>query len=317
MSRSRLPCVVLLLSMLALVGLPSNAAAQFGRIKKALGDKAKASACVPDRPPTIIQTVSLTAAQMAAINAGLDAEIAAAPGLFAQADKDQAAADSAMKEYQKANEAYDKANQRYQKCAEKVEADESAKNEKLSQKSEAASQKLQGEIDTAGMQSLATRAAAAAERVSQGKGTAEDRATMAQFQQMMAGVSASGAQATAATQEAATYSSGGRARLEKACGLEPEAPVQPANAELPGQKIRKAGANGAKMSDQDYQLGRETLLALAMSNSVVKGSGGGGGGGGGGASGQPSDEEAKKMNEQIKAAAQKICQMNKAQVPLF
>jgi hypothetical protein len=302
------------LLLLVSTGLPSTAAAQLGKLKKALGDKAKESACVPDRPPTIIQTVTLSAAQMAAINAGLDAEIEAAPALYAQADKDQEAAEERMKEYNKAHEAYqkegeayEKARQKHEKCAEKVQADESAEHEKLSQKSEAAGQKLQTEIDTAGMQDLAARAGAAAERVSQGKGTPEDHATMAQFQQMMAGVSASGAQVAAATQEVSSHNRQSQARLEKACGptpVAPEPPELPASAELPGAKMRKAGAKGAKMSDQEYHVGRETLLALAMSNSVVKGSGGGGG------------EEAKQ-NEQIKAAAQTICRMNKAKVPLF
>jgi hypothetical protein len=54
---------------------------------------------------------------------------------------------------------------------------------------------------------------------------------------------------------------------------------------------------------------------------VVKGPGGGGGGAGGQSSaspsGPPSDGEAEAMNEQIKATAGKICEMNKAHVPLF
>jgi hypothetical protein len=312
---------VLCLSILAIAGLPSDAAGQLGKLKKALGKKATESACVPDRPPTIISTVSLTAAQMAAINAGLDAELKAAPALFAQADEDQKKADQAMKDYEKAREAYDKAHGKWQTCADKVREEDNAKAEELGNKSEAASAKMQGEIDEQAMQDLAQRAAAAAERVSQGKGTAEDRATMAQFQAMMSGVSAANSQVAAAQQEAATHNSQSSGREEKVCGPEPQQPTQPEAAQLPGQKIRAAGAEAAKMSQDEYHIGRETLIALAMSNSVVKGSGGGGGGAGGQSSaspsGPPSDGEAEAMNEQIKATAGKICEMNKAHVPLF
>jgi hypothetical protein len=298
---------VFVLSFLVAAGGAPDAAAQFDRIKKALPKAAgagKPEACIPDRPPTYVETVNLTAAQMAAINAGFDAEIETAPVVFEEADRQQKAAEKAAKEYEKARADYDKRNEKYQACADKVLAADAAKSDELSQRSEAAGEAVGSQVNEADLEKLAARAAAAAERVSQGKGTAEDRQTMAEFQRVMAGIQTSSTQAASAQQEATEHNQQQDARLEKACGPRPVEPVPPSGPDLPGQKIREAGAKAARMSDRDYAVGREEMLALAMGHAVVK------------PSGKVSKDDADAMNQGIKEAGNKICALRKAGAPL-
>jgi hypothetical protein len=299
---------VLLLSVPVAAGGVPDAAAQFKKLKQALGDKAvdagKPAACIPSRPPTYIETVNLTSAQMTAINAGFDAEIQAAPAAYEEADRQQKAAEKEAKAYEKARADYDKRNEKYQAGADKALAADAAWSDELNQRAETAGEAAGGKAKEADLEKLGARAAAAAERVSQGKGTAEDRQTLAEFQQVMAGVQASGNQAVAASQEASEYDRQQDARVEKACGARPVEPVAPAGAELPGQKIRAAGAKAAGMSDRDYAAGREDLIALARSNAVVR------------PSGKVSQGEADAMNQAIKEAGNKICALQKANVPL-
>jgi len=307
-SRSRLHRVVLVLFFLVAAGDAPDAAAQFNKLKKALGDQAteagNPAGCVPARPPTYVETVNLTAAQMAAINAGFDAEIQTAPVAFEEADRQQKAAEKEAKEYEKARADYDKRNEKYQACADKATAADAARSDELNQTAETASGAVGDQVNEADLEKLAARAAAAAERVSQGKGTAEDRQTLAEFQQVMAGIQTSGAQAASAQQEASEHTRQQDARLEKACGTRPVEPVPPAGADLPGQKIREAGAKAAGMSDRDYAAGREEMIALAMGNAVVK------------PSGKVSQDEADAMNTAIKEAGKKVCALRKAGAPL-
>jgi hypothetical protein len=299
--------VVLLLLLLA-AGGTTDAAAQFKKLKKALGDKATdaggSAACIPDRPPTVVQTVNLTAAQMAAINAGLDAEIETAPVAFEEADREQKASEKEAKEYEKARADYDKRNEKYQACADKVTTADAAKSEELNQRAEAAGAGAAGGMTEAQLEELGKRAQAAAERVSRGQGTAEDRQTLADFQRVMAGVQTSSAQAMTAQQQSSDFDQQQGARVEKACGPRPVEPAAPAGATLPGGKIRGAGAKKAGMSDSDYAVGREELIGLAMSNAVVK------------SSDKVSQSEADAMNQAIKDAGRKICDMRKEGVPL-
>ncbi len=316
MCGSRLQRVVLLVSFLVAAGATPDAAAQLGKLKKALGDKATDSgttaACLPNRPATPVQSVNLTAAQMAAINAGLDAEITAAPAAFEEADRQQKASEKEAREYEKARAEYEKRYEKYQACADKVATEDAATSEELNQRAGAAGEGAGAQVDEEAMQRLAERAAAAAERVSQGKGTAEDRQTMAEFQRMMGGVQAAGAHAAAAQQEAAEHERGKDARVQQACGAPPAEPAPPPGAPLAGDRIRGAGANAARaaaggaadLSDRDYNAWREELIALAMSNAVVK------------PSDKVSQEQADAMNQQIKDTGNKICDMKKAGVPI-
>lgn len=308
MSRSRLQRVALLLFFLVAAGGAPDAAAQFKRLKRAIGDKAadaaKPAACIPDRPPTYVEKVNLTAAQMAAINAGFDAEIETAPVAFEEADRQQKADEQEAREYEKARADYDKRNEKYQACADKAMAADAAKSDELNQRAETAGGAVGDQVKEADLEKLAARAAAATERVSQGKGTAEDRQTMAEFQRVMAGVQTSSTQAASAQQEASEHDQQQDARLEKACGTRPVEPVPPAGAKLPGDKIRAAGAKASGMSDRDYAAGREDLIALAMGNAVVK------------PSDKVSQDEADAMNKAIKEAGQKVCALQKAGAPL-
>src|SRR5512135_190423 len=298
MSRARFQCAALLLFLTIAPGGARHAAAQIGRLKKVVTGKAvesgKLAACMPDRPPTIVQSISLTPAQIAKINAGLDAELATHS--------------AARKEYEQ-----------YSKCADKVREADAKKSDELNARTEAAGDKAKG-LDEERMMKLAERAQAAAERVSQGRGTAEDRATLAEFQKSMAPVQAMGAEAQAAMQESAEFNKGADARVEKACGKKPEEPKAPEGmGKSPERTAQEAGAKAAGMDAQAYAEARDLLLGFVMANTVVaSGKSGAGAGGsqgqGQGANGSSSGADA--TNQGLRDAAQRICAMRKAGVPI-
>lgn len=323
MSPARLSLVALAVPFIALTATPSDTCAQFGKIKKALGKKAEAtetSGCVPAGKGTEVTTFSMTAAQMAKVNAGLDAELAAAPGATAEYDKQQAAMEKEQAAYEKASAEHDKQNTTYMACVDKVTASDMAQSEKLRAESDAEGAAVRGEMSEEEITALAERAQAAMERISAGQGTAEDQKTVAEFQAMAMGFQSRGETATAASQKVNEFDAGHAARLEKACGKEPVAPTAPGSPMPPYEAIRSAGAKAAGMSAGDYHLARETLLAAAMGNLVVKPGAGNPSGAGGGAGGNqgtpatPSDAEA--MNQEIKTAAGKVCALREANIPL-
>lgn len=86
------------------------------------------------------------------------------------------------------------------------------------------------------------KAQAAAQRISEGKGTAEDQQTLADFQAMMAKVQSGSAQAMAVSQEGSTLNVETAKRIETECGREPVAPVAPASAGGAAAVISSAGA---------------------------------------------------------------------------
>lgn len=325
MSRAPFPRVALVLCFLLGAGPVPDAAAQFGKLKKAVTGQAeqgvKDAACVPDRPPTYITTVELTPDQMKKVNAGLQAEAETAQTAFKQQDEDEKRYQAEQKAYEKDMAAYNKANEKYQACADKVQAAENAKSEELNRKQEAAGKATEAAVDEDKLIAMAEKAQAAADRISKGQGTAADRATLAEYQQMMSGVTGASNQAMAAMQESQQHQAGASARLEKECGKEPEQPKPPSQAGLPGNKIRQAGADAAGMSPGEYAAARDVMISLAMSNSVVgpgasQGGGGGGGGGGGSGGGKISQEQADAMNQAIKEAGKKLCALRKAGAPI-
>ena len=303
--------VGILLCLVAAVGAPRPSEAQFKKLKQAVTGKAaeevlQTSACVPATKPTVVASIPLSAAQIRAINAGLDAELAAAPN----AEKDQAEAqkklDADMKAYEKARADYDKAYEKWSKCRDNVAEADNKTSEGLRAKNEQAGDNLAAGIDTAKMMALAEKAQAASQRISEGKGTAEDRKTLAEFQAMMMPISANAAAAGAAMQEASAFDQGAQARIEKACGKEPQEPKPPGNnSGMAEDVIQGAGAKAAKMPIEDYRAARELVLGYAMSNTVVGGGGGGGGGGG-----------ADAQNQALKETAEKICALKKARIPV-
>ena len=291
------------LCLIAALAAPRAADAQFKRLKQAVtgqaGEQAlQRSACVPNSKPTVVATIELSAAQIRAVNAGLDAEIAAAPDVErkrAEADKK---AEADMKAYEKAKADYDKAYEKWGKCRDKVQEADNRTSEEMQARSDQAGQDLAGGIDSTRLMALAEKAQAASQRIAEGKGTAADRKTLADFQAMMNPISANAAAATAAMQEGAAFDRGAQERLEKACGKEPTEPKAPDSAA--GEDVLQAtGAKAAKMSKEDYRLAREYVIAWAMSNTVV----------GGGSN-------ADAQNSAIQEAATKICDMKKAKVPV-
>jgi hypothetical protein len=321
MSRARFHCAALLLFLTIAPGGARQAAAQIGRLKKVVAGKAvesgKLAACMPDRPPTFVPSISLTPAQIAKINAGLDAELATHSAARKEYEQRLKASEKENEAYQKAHAEWEKKNEQYNKCADKVQEADAKKSDELNARTGAAGDKAKG-LDEERMMKLAERAQAAAERVSKGQGTAEDRATLAEFQKSMAPVQAMGAEAQAAMQESAEFKKGADARVEKACGKKPEEPKAPEGmGKSPERAAQEAGAKAAGMDAQAYAEARDLLLGFVMSNTVVapgNSSDGAGASQGQGANGSSSGADA--TNQALRDAAKKICEMKKAGVPI-
>jgi hypothetical protein len=302
---SRCRGVGVLLCLIAAVGTPQHADAQFKKLRNAVAnkgiDEVKPATCFSDRRPTVVPSIPLSAAEIAQVNAGLDAEMAAAPGIEKKAADDQKKADAEQKAYEKAKAEYDKDYEKWSKCRDKVVVVDQATGEAMNAKTNKAGDQLAAGIDSAKMMALAEKAQAASQRVSQGKGTAEDRKTLAEFQAMMNPISANAAAAGASMQEASAFQQGAAARIDKACGKEPKPPEDPSGgADSPEKALQNAGAKGAKMDPADYMVARELVIAWAGSNTVVAGG---------------SKSEADAQNQAIKDAAGKLCAMRKAKVP--
>lgn len=330
MSRARLKRLALVLCILLAAGAVPDAAAQLGKLKKAVTGQAeqgvKNATCFPDRPPTVVTTVELTADQMMKVNAGLQAEAEAAQTAYQKQEEDQKRYDAEQKAYEKDKAAYDKAYEKYSACTDRVSSENAAKAEEMNQKQEAAGEALEASVDQDKLMAMAEKAQAAADRVSKGQGTAEDRATLAEYQQMMSGVTGARDQAVAAMQQSQAQQTAGEERLKKECGPQPTEPKPPSQTELPGNKIRQAGADAAGMSPGEYAAARDVMISLAMNNSQVQpagaggggggGGGGGAGGGGGGGGGKISPDQADAMNQAIKEAGKKLCALRKAGAPI-
>jgi len=147
------------------------------------------------------------------------------------------------------------------------------------------------------------KAQAAAQRISEGKGTAEDRQTLADFQAMMAKVQSGSAQMIAVSQESQQLNAETTKRVDTECGKKPEAPVAPPNAGGAVDVISAAGAKAAGVPVSTWRQWREDMIALAMSNTVVK-------------PGKISQADADAMNQSIKETGKKICDLKKAGVPI-
>jgi len=312
--------VGLLLCVLVTVGHAPEAVAQFGKLKKAAAQKAAdatvnagvnaatdaatGGSCVPlDRPPIQVDAVPLTATQMAKINAGLDAEIAAAPGAKQQAEQQQKAAEQEQKAYEKARTDYEKRSSAYDGCVAKISGEADAKSEALNQKAQASQENVMGGMTKEQIEEQGKKAQAAAQRISEGKGTAEDRQTLADFQAMMAKVQSGSAQMIAVSQESQQLNAETTKRVDTECGKKPEAPVAPPNAGGAVDVISAAGAKAAGVPVSTWRQWREDMIALAMSITVVK-------------PGKISQADADAMNQSIKETGKKICDLKKAGVPI-
>lgn len=342
MSGSRFRCVMLLLFVVVAAGIPRDAVAQVKRLKKAVENKAAdqaVEAAVANRPPTKVKNITLTSAQIRQLNKGLRAELATAAVAQKEYEQQQKKYEQDTKAYEKSMADYDKTNGAYNRCRDKFSEADQAKSDELRGKAEKSGQaagKTEDELAT--LEAKAARAAAAAERVANGTGTAEDRAILAEFQGIGKELSSQGARAGADMQASSEYDQGAQARLEKACGKEPQAPTAPTSpGNSPGEVVRQAGADAAGVPQYQYAVWRDEGTAYAESNTEVEPSDGAGGGGGnnkdpndkdpkdkssnsgdsGGASGGGvSAEEAKAINEGIQETRVILAEMKKANIPI-
>ena len=199
MSPSRLRYIVLLLFVVVAAGIPRDAAAQLGRLKKAVENKAAnkaVEAAVANRPPTKVKKITLTSAQIAKLNQGLRAELAKAAVAQKEYEQQQKQFQQETKAHDKSRAAYDKTNESYNRCREKFTEVDQAKSDALRGEAEKSAQAAgKTEDEQAKLEALAARAAAAAERVANGTGTAEDRKTLAEFQGVGKELASQGAQA--------------------------------------------------------------------------------------------------------------------------
>jgi len=321
MSRPRYTRAVLWALLLGAIGA-QDATAQFGKIKKAVGQKGAEKAaeaavegatgadasCFGSRQPVVVEAFELTAVQIAKVNAGLDAEIQAAPAAIKEYDARQKSADQEQQAYSKSLDAYAKRKAEYDKCVDEAQAADAPKSEALRKSVDTAGEALAGDVNAQDMEKLGQRAQAALERINAGKGTAEDRKTMEEFQRVMGGIQAQTAQIMAKSQESSAFDQAAQARIDKACGKAPEEPKAPASvsggAKTTAQIIQEAGAKGAGMSVAEYVALREPPVSAAMNNTVVKAGKG------------KSQGEADEINKQLQDTRQKLCAMRKANVPI-
>ena len=313
MSRSRFQYVVLLLFVVVAAGIPRDAAAQLGRLKKAVANKA-VEAAVANQPPTKVKQITLTSAQIAQVNTGLRAELAKAAVAQKEYEQGQKQFEQETKAYEKAKADYDKRNEGYSQCAEKVGNADRAKSDALRERSEKSMEAATGEDEEARLEALAARAAAAAERVANGTATAEDRKTLAEMQGAGAAHASQGAKVGADMQASSEFDQGAQARLEKECGKKPEEPKAPASSPgTPGEVVRNAGAEAAGVSLHQYAVWRDEGTAYAESNTEVEPSEASEGQASGGG---VSPEEAKAINEGIQETRVILEEMKQAKVPI-
>ena len=179
--------VAIALLVIATLGAPGSAEAQFKKLKNAVTGKAADQAvegvtgsCFGGRRPTVVASLPLSAEEIARVSAGLDAELAAAPDIEKQKADMEKKADADQKAYDKAKADYDKAYEKYSKCRDKFQESDNAQREAINAKNEKASQDLAAGIDTAKIMKMAEKAQMASQRIAEGKGTAEDRKTAAE-----------------------------------------------------------------------------------------------------------------------------------------
>lgn len=306
MMRTVTPATLLALGLSLAAAPLAPAHAQFGKLKKKAAAVALETAGLPTKPPTYVKSVGLTVAQFKQLAAGLTAEIAKAPSAQKEYEQQMKQLEHQTQDYEKARSDYDKKMIAYNACVDRVSAAESAKRDsvqaRLTKSMEAVPQN-QSQQDQ--LLALAEKAKQAAQRISEGKGTAEDRQTLAEYQKAMAPIQAGGQQAAAAMQEMSTADSVAAAHVKQACGQEPQEPAPPPSAPSGAADIiQAAGAAAAGVSQGDYRMWREEGIAYAESNTIVQ------------SSDKTSNDEAEALNNGIKEIATLVAEMKKKGVPL-
>ena len=294
---------VLALSLATAAFRPTHA--QFGSLKKKAIATATAASGVPTKPPTYVKSTTMTAAQLKQLNAGLSAMIAKATS--AQKDYEEAnkKLERETQDYERARAEYDKKATAYNACVDRVTTAEGAKHDSMAAKvdqSLQANQMSQSQQDQ--MTALAEKAQAAAQRVANGTATAADRQTLAEFQQMMAGVSAKSQQATSAMQEASASDQQAAAHLEKECGKAPAEPAPPASAPSSASDIlQKTGADAAGTTPYQFAVWLDDGDGYAQSNTVAQ------------PGGDMTEQQASDFNAALKTTDSLLVQLKKTGVP--
>lgn len=299
----RLTPLALILSLATAVFTPGHA--QFGKLKKNAVSTATAAAGIPTKPPTYVKSTTMTAAQLKQLNAGLTAMVDKAPS--AQKDYEQAnkKLEKETHDYEKAQAEYDKKATSYNACVDRVTTAERAKHDTLAAKTDQslqANQMNQSQQDQ--MTALAEKAQAAAQRVANGTATAADRQTLADFQKMMAGVSAKSQQATGAMQEMAASDQQAAAHLEQECGKAPAEPATPGSAPAsPRDIIQKAGVEAAGTNANQFAVWLDVGDGYVQSNTVAQ------------PGGEMTEQQASDFNAELKQTKDLIAKFKNTGVP--
>jgi hypothetical protein len=298
------------IGVLAVASIPSTSAAQLGKLTKKATNAAANAAGVPTGNSRSVKKIDLTASQLAQVNAGLASAVKTGPETIKRWEKAQEDYDKALGEYTKKKEKYDA-------CVEAEEQKGRDKMESVNKKSEKASQDMQSAMpDSAALMAKAQAAQAAAERVKNGTATAADRQTLAEYQQMMAGVSGNVGAVQAAMQEGQAVHKAVSDSVKRKCGEEPQAPSRTASGSRAGksggapptsasEEINQTSAAAAGMSEEEYRLMKEKAMGYAASNTTVEGG-----------TDTPPDQ-AKAINDALAQTRDLMAQANKANVPLM
>lgn len=284
------------------VAVAPRAEAQFGKLKKKASDAAAQAAGVPTKTPVVVDRIDLTTADLAALEKGLAAEVAAAPGIMKRAEQEQKDREKAQAQYDRDRTAYEKASEKWQACRDKLVEKERPQEEALEKKSEAAAGKADvSEDEQASLEAQALKVQEAAQRVAAGTATEADRKVMADFQKTMAGVQGRGAAAISTSNEAAEFKRGQAGRVTQACGAEPTAPKAPGGgSQMAAEQIQQAGATAAGMEMKGYHIKREQLVSYCGNAIMVA----------------PSAPNSSELNDGLKAACPRVAELQKAGVPI-
>ena len=297
---SRMTRAALLLAVCALI--PASASAQLGKFTKKATEAAAGAAGVSTTAPKYVPKVNITSAQLAAVNKGLEAEVAQAPGIIKAAEEAQKDREKAQAKYDKDMQAYNAAYEKWQACRDRVVAADTAEATSKAKKAEDASNI---QLDEEQMQAMALRAQQAAQRIQAGTGTAEDQKAVTDFQKYMARVQGQAMGSMSATNEAVAFNQATIARIEKTCGREPQKPANPnlGSGKMAQEQISDAGAAASGIAKPQWFAMRDEAIALASSNTRVQGG-----------AGTPNDE-ADAINQQIVITQKTLEEIKKKGLP--
>ena len=298
------------LSVVASATVTSASHAQLGKLTKKATETAASAAGVPTGNTRSVKKIDLTAAQIGQVNAGLQVAVKTGPEIIKNWEKQQ-------EEYTKALDEYNKKKEKYDNCVEAEKEKARKKMEAVNKKSDKAGQDLAAAApDSAMLVNKARAAQEAAERVKNGTATAADRQTLAEFQQMMAGVSGNVGAMQAAMQEGQAVQEAVPDSIAKKCGGEPKPPTAPGASSTSAGKasraptsaaeaINQASASAAGMSEDEYRLLKEKAVGYAASNTTVA------------AGTDTPPDQAKAINDALAQTRDLMAQANKANVPLM